>query len=106
MSKFQKHPVASFFNKQTCKICDHKVKYNSGITSMKKYFINKHKDEWNTIHKYEFTGGKTPNYKTSTTLIEASLIKKVIESARELVTDVNIEFTESGIRFTNMNSAH
>ena len=40
------------------------------------------------------------------TLIEASLIKKVIESARELVTDVNIEFTESGIKFTSMDSAH
>src|ERR1043165_326917 len=40
------------------------------------------------------------------TLIEASLIKKVIESTRELVTDVNIEFTESGIKFTSMDSAH
>ncbi|CAG8705130.1 6472_t:CDS:2, partial [Cetraspora pellucida] len=29
-----------------------------------------------------------------------------IESARELVTDINIKFTESEIKFTSMNSAH
>ncbi|CAG8500737.1 2026_t:CDS:2, partial [Cetraspora pellucida] len=40
------------------------------------------------------------------TLIEALLIKKVIKSAKELVSNVNIKFTEFGIRFINMNLAH
>ncbi|CAG8781744.1 2107_t:CDS:2, partial [Cetraspora pellucida] len=44
--------------------------------------------------------------KERSTLIKALLIKKVIESARKLVTDVNIEFTESGIKFMSMDSAH
>jgi len=34
------------------------------------------------------------------------LFKHVIEATRELVTDVNIEFTESGINFTSMDSSH
>ncbi|CAG8655245.1 1713_t:CDS:1, partial [Cetraspora pellucida] len=40
------------------------------------------------------------------TLIETLLIKKVIKSARELVADINIEFTELEIRFMNMDLAH
>ncbi|CAG8694927.1 7472_t:CDS:1, partial [Cetraspora pellucida] len=40
------------------------------------------------------------------TLIEALLIKKVIESARELVTNANIKFTEFGIKFISMDSAY
>lgn len=40
------------------------------------------------------------------TLTKASLFKKVIESARELVTDVNIDFTENGIEFTSMDPSH
>ncbi|CAG8464378.1 12403_t:CDS:2 [Cetraspora pellucida] len=41
-----------------------------------------------------------------TTLIKASLFKKIIESTKELVTNVNINFTESEIKFTSMDSSH
>ncbi|CAG8830735.1 10092_t:CDS:1, partial [Cetraspora pellucida] len=37
---------------------------------------------------------------------KASLFKHVIEATRELVTDVNIKLTESGINFLSMNSSH
>ncbi|CAG8781436.1 7155_t:CDS:1, partial [Cetraspora pellucida] len=40
------------------------------------------------------------------TFVKASLFKHVIEATRELVTDVNIEFTESDINFLNMDSLH
>ncbi|CAG8838606.1 4049_t:CDS:1, partial [Cetraspora pellucida] len=35
-----------------------------------------------------------------------SLFKHVIKATRELVTDVNIELTESGINFSSMDSSH
>ncbi|CAG8643477.1 10617_t:CDS:1, partial [Cetraspora pellucida] len=40
------------------------------------------------------------------TFAKASLFKHVIKATRELVTDVNIEFTESGIKFLCMDSSH
>ncbi|CAG8810376.1 12511_t:CDS:1, partial [Cetraspora pellucida] len=40
------------------------------------------------------------------TFAKSSLFKHVIEATRELVTDVNIEFTESGINFSSMDSLH
>ncbi|CAG8829694.1 6040_t:CDS:1, partial [Cetraspora pellucida] len=40
------------------------------------------------------------------TFAKASLFKHVIKATRELVTDVNIELTESGINFSSINSSY
>ncbi|CAG8470596.1 279_t:CDS:2 [Cetraspora pellucida] len=40
------------------------------------------------------------------TFAKTLLFKYVIEATRELVTNVNIKFTESGINFSSMNSLH
>ncbi|CAG8820419.1 17432_t:CDS:1, partial [Cetraspora pellucida] len=40
------------------------------------------------------------------TFAKTSLFKHVIKATRELVTDINIKFTESGINFSSMNSSH
>ncbi|CAG8756523.1 17357_t:CDS:1, partial [Cetraspora pellucida] len=37
---------------------------------------------------------------------KASLFKHVIEATKELVTNVNIKFTESGINFLSMDLSH
>ncbi|CAG8816693.1 24856_t:CDS:1, partial [Cetraspora pellucida] len=40
------------------------------------------------------------------TFAKSSLFKHIIEATKELVTDVNIELTESDINFSIMNSSH
>ncbi|CAG8826195.1 21260_t:CDS:1, partial [Cetraspora pellucida] len=40
------------------------------------------------------------------TFAKASLFKNGINATRELVTDVNIKFIESGINFTSIDSSH
>jgi proliferating cell nuclear antigen len=39
-------------------------------------------------------------------LLQGSLLKKIIEAIRELVTDVNLECTETGISLQAMDSSH
>ncbi|CAG8792338.1 22689_t:CDS:1, partial [Cetraspora pellucida] len=40
------------------------------------------------------------------TFTKALLFKNVIKATRELVTDIYIKFTESGINFSSMDSSH
>lgn len=60
MSKTYSHPVTSYYVNRVCKICNHKLKYSSGIITMKSHFISKHEKEWLQIRKHRFIGGKTP----------------------------------------------
>ncbi|CAG8767914.1 7318_t:CDS:1, partial [Cetraspora pellucida] len=41
-----------------------------------------------------------------TTFAKVSLIKHVIELTRKLVTNINIEFTKSGINFTSIDLSY
>ncbi|CAG8723537.1 9481_t:CDS:1, partial [Cetraspora pellucida] len=40
------------------------------------------------------------------TFAKATLFKHVIEATRKLVTNINIEFTESGINFSSIDSSY